>query len=44
MAKAHKFAETAITVVAKAGWAVFEKLNSISPNARSPRSGRTSRF
>ena len=33
MAKASKLAEKSITLVAKAGWAVFEKLNSISPNA-----------
>jgi hypothetical protein len=33
MAKATKLAEKSITLVAKAGWAVFEKLNSISPNA-----------
>ncbi len=33
MAKASKLAEKSLTLVAKAGWAVFEKLNSISPNA-----------
>src|SRR5467141_4179292 len=33
MAKAAKLAEKALTLGARAGWVVFNKLNSISPNA-----------
>ena len=32
MAKAAKLAEKALTYAAKGGWAVYNKLNSISPN------------
>ena len=33
MPKVSKFAEKGLTLAAKAGWAVFDRLNSISPNA-----------
>ena len=33
MAKRMKLGEKALTQAAKAGWVVFNKLNSISPNA-----------
>src|SRR3984893_1958830 len=33
MGKAVKYAEKAVTTAAKAGWAVFQEFNSISPNA-----------
>ena len=32
MAKATKFIEKGVVLGAKAGWSVFNKLNSISPN------------
>ncbi len=33
MSIATKYTERAVTFAAKGAWAVFEKLNSISPNA-----------
>ena len=33
MGKALKFVEKGVVLGAKAGWSVFNKLNSISPNA-----------
>ena len=33
MSKAVKYAERAVTIAAQGAWTIFEKLNSIKPNA-----------